>query len=416
MKNLKTNNIIIRITIYSLFAFFIAIIINHFYIDLLAWPGNFLTPILISILFLVISIDFSFVMFRVLNIKPSPKFNFSFSIFIFLVILFAYTILLFLSYGASAIVLLSTVGVFFYSLQLLFPLLILSSFLINKIINIKLLRSFYSKEAKWFKIMIVMVSTLSIIVSFYALFIEPYNIEVTHHNYEFESKGESLRIVHLTDIQTDYLSKREKETVKIVNNLDPDIIVLTGDYYNGNLDQHPEAYRGARYVLEKINAKYGIFAVSSDSTRYTDHEILFEELEVTYLKNESYNLKTQNFELFIVGIDRHREDIDKAFRNVPKNSNTLVLYHGPEMYFDETFKRYNPDLLLVGHTHGGQIALPIIGPLTSATKYGRKYAKGWFSEFGTDMYVNRGLGMDGWGGPKIRFLSRPEVAVIEASL
>lgn len=86
------------------------------------------------------------------------------------------------------------------------------------------------------------------------------------------------------------------------------------------------------------------------------------------------------------------------------------------MFFDKEFLFYKPDLLLVGHTHGGQVALPFIGPLTSATPYGSKYAKGWFRENDIDMYVNRGLGTDGWGGPKIRFLTRPEIAVIEVLL
>jgi len=211
------------------------------------------------------------------------------------------------------------------------------------------------------------------------------------------------------------LTTKEKELINIINEIKPDIIFVTGDYFNGSIKTHPEGYKSARYVLENISAPLGIFATSSDATKYSDHEKLFEWLPIIYLKNENYKIELKNDTLYIAGIDRIYADIDKTFEGIPDNSNLILLSHGPEVFYDEELEKYKPDLIFVGHTHGGQIAFPIIGPLTSATPYGPKLAKGWFEREGMKMYVNRGVGLEGFGAPKIRFLTRPEVAVIQIS-
>ena len=71
------------------------------------------------------------------------------------------------------------------------------------------------------------------------------------------------------------------------------------------------------------------------------------------------------------------------------------------------------DLYLAGHTHGGQIRLPLYGPMATGSRYGRRYAAGLFQEKDTTLYVSRGLGFEGGGMPRARFLCRPEAVNIE---
>jgi hypothetical protein len=70
------------------------------------------------------------------------------------------------------------------------------------------------------------------------------------------------------------------------------------------------------------------------------------------------------------------------------------------------------DLYLCGHTHGGQVRLPFYGALVTFSRYGKKYEAGEYIVGNTVMYVNRGVGMEN-NAPRIRFLTRPEVALIE---
>ena len=73
------------------------------------------------------------------------------------------------------------------------------------------------------------------------------------------------------------------------------------------------------------------------------------------------------------------------------------------------------DLYLAGHTHGGQIALPFYGPVITFSRYGRQYARGEFHVGATTLYVSRGLGFEGGGAPRARFLARPEIVVVEVT-
>lgn len=222
-----------------------------------------------------------------------------------------------------------------------------------------------------------------------------------------------MKIVHISDIQTDDITIRENQLVQKINQINPDLILISGDYYNGSKKYYSEAYESAKFVMSNLKARYGVYGVSSDVTPENEHFELFNTAECTFLDNSSKKIKINEKEIFIVGISRPQPDLKKAFKDVPIDSDIIIIYHGPELFFNSDIYHYKPDLLLVGHTHGGQIAMPIIGPLTSGTIYGRKYAKGWFENQGLRMYVNRGVGLEGWFAPKVRFLSRPEIAVIE---
>jgi len=71
------------------------------------------------------------------------------------------------------------------------------------------------------------------------------------------------------------------------------------------------------------------------------------------------------------------------------------------------------DVYLCGHTHGGQIALPFYGALTTLSKHGKKYEAGLYHEGNTRLYVNRGIGLEGGKAPPMRFFARPEITVFE---
>ncbi len=382
------------------------------YLRLTGYPFSIVVPIFLSVVFLIIA-------WLITNrwLKKSHPQRF-FWHYIATHIAFAVIFIIFsIAWGLliQHISLFWSVGFTFYGAQVIMPIFLLVASALAGFTNLKWrpVKDFRNLLPS-LKILGVCLATIILSVSYYAFFIEPFDIEVTHHQISFKDEELKLRIVHLTDIQTDRLSSREEEVIEQVNDLEPDIIVLTGDYFNGGQNTHPNGFASARHLLKNIKAKYGIFAVSSDSNHFRDHEPLFNGLPITFLENKSAKISIDGEDLHIIGVSRRFPDIDQAWEQVPTDANTLLLYHGPEIFFATELAKYQPDLLLVGHTHGGQIALPFIGPLTSATPHGREFAKGWHERNNIKMYVNRGIGMEGWWAPKIRFLTRPEIAVIEA--
>jgi predicted MPP superfamily phosphohydrolase len=76
-------------------------------------------------------------------------------------------------------------------------------------------------------------------------------------------------------------------------------------------------------------------------------------------------------------------------------------------------RRAGVDLYLCGHTHGGQIRLPLIGALVTSSKFWKRYEMGRYVEANTTLYVSRGIGMEGMGAPRARFLCPPEIELFE---
>ncbi len=97
---------------------------------------------------------------------------------------------------------------------------------------------------------------------------------------------------------------------------------------------------------------------------------------------------------------------------IPAGSPTVLLNHTPDLI--EAAARQRLDLYVAGHTHGGQIRLPGYGALVTFSAYGKRYEAGYYRMAATNLYVSRGLGMEGSGNaPRVRFLCSPEIVVLE---
>ena len=92
-------------------------------------------------------------------------------------------------------------------------------------------------------------------------------------------------------------------------------------------------------------------------------------------------------------------------------SHTCLIRHYPDDIYEAA--KYNVDLYCAGHTHGGQVALPLYGAIVSYSKLGKRFERGLFKIKQTWLYVNREIGMDGGYSPRIRFRTRPEITVID---
>jgi predicted MPP superfamily phosphohydrolase len=248
--------------------------------------------------------------------------------------------------------------------------------------------------------------------------IEPFFIQVTHHEFSYDrltAEGLPLRIVHLSDPHVERTTVRERKLVPLVGELHPDLILLTGDYLNLSYLYDETAQRDFRALASQLHAPYGVYAVrgSVDSQALTER--LFAGLDIVVLENESVRLDIKGQEIYVVGVACSHDlsidipRLDQALRGVPPDSFKILLYHSPDLI--EAASERGIDLYLAGHTHGGQIRLPLYGAVATSSIYGKQYEAGLFQEGRTYLYVSRGLGMEGAAAPRARFLCRPEVAV-----
>ena len=248
---------------------------------------------------------------------------------------------------------------------------------------------------------------IGVICFLWAYFIEPYRIEVkTIDIFTEKFKNTSLTIVQISDLHCDKKVRNETKLADIINPLEPDIIVFTGDTVNA-----PEALSMFEKTMKQLNANLGKYAVKGNwDTWYWDDLDLFSNTDFKVLDEDNVRLEKDGETFYISGLNyRFLDKQYELLKNIPAEKYSIFLYHSPDLI--ESLKGINVDLYLAGHTHGGQLALPFYGALVTLSKYGKRYEAGEYTVDNTILYVNRGIGMEGGFAPRVRFLSRPEITI-----
>lgn len=220
-----------------------------------------------------------------------------------------------------------------------------------------------------------------------------------------------FRIVHLSDLHLDRIGRREERMMEQVRAAKPHLILLTGDYMNVRsgavaLDQ----------ILSALEAPFGVVGIEGNwDTKFVSADV-FRRARATYLVDDSMVLERNGRRLRLVGQGLYpgrplRELLPPKDDGIP----TIYLHHMPDAL--DQLRARDPgqrvDLFLCGHTHGGQVCLPFWGAVVTLSKFHKTYESGLYTVDGMPMYVNRGVGSGGGGVPHVRFLARPEVAVID---
>ena len=258
----------------------------------------------------------------------------------------------------------------------------------------------------------------------YATGVEPFSLGVTHLEL-FSPKlpqGSRLRLVQISDLHVERLTRRERKLVERVRTLDADYILLTGDYLNFSYIGEPRAIHDARWVLSRLHARRGIYAVRG--THQVDPNwllpVLFEGLPIRWLRSEQCILQETGYRLALAGASStRRADIDEpavdralaGLSHAEQKPFTVLLFHIPDAV--PQAQAAGVDLYLAGHTHGGQLRLPLYGALVTGTASGKRYEMGRYDLDGLTLYVRRGVGMEGMAAPRARFLSPPEIVCID---
>lgn len=222
---------------------------------------------------------------------------------------------------------------------------------------------------------------------------------------------DGFRIAFLSDLHagpTTALSYLER-VIERVNELQPDLITLGGDY----------VFQDWRFIeplsvrLAKLKAPHGVYAVMGNHDHWCNVQILrdaFSRVGITELRNAGTRISIGEQSLWLCGVEDLWEgipDLDRALTGRREEEFTLLLSHNPD--FAELVNPLVIDLMLSGHTHGGQIQFFGVAPITNS-RYGSKYLEGIRQHGGCRTYVSRGIGAV---EVALRIGSEPEITLIE---
>ena len=255
----------------------------------------------------------------------------------------------------------------------------------------------------------------------YATWIEPFRIGVTQaelHSPKLDGRP-PLRLLHITDLHIERITARERELLRLVEELAPDAIIITGDYLSLSSVHDERSLAEARDLMARLCAvaPSPVYAVTGSPPVDLPAvvPIIFEGLPITWLLDEVEELRVNGHTLRLAGLrcthERHA-DIPRLHRLLdgnPESTFTLLLYHSPDLMPEAA--ELGIDLYLCGHTHGGQVRLPLFGALVTSSHFWKRYEMGRYEKNSTTLYVSRGLGMEGMGAPRARFLAPPEIVL-----
>lgn len=241
-----------------------------------------------------------------------------------------------------------------------------------------------------------------LVLGLYAWQIEPRWGVVSEHR--VGQGPRSVRILHVTDLHTSGRGTQERWLLDVVEREAPDLIVITGDTITAH--PLPDAIRDAAVaLLRELEAPLGVYAVTGNHEEWAGEAglALYADAGVPLLDGQS--LPLLDGRLVLHGVATPRSPVPPATAGYD-----VALSHYPASL--EPVAAQGHELLLAGHSHGGQLQIPGVGPLKLPFDCAER-AEGWFELDGTKLFVSRGVGTS---VVPLRFACRPELALVTLEL
>ncbi len=263
-------------------------------------------------------------------------------------------------------------------------------------------------------IMVLFTSTAAL----YALHIEPSMLTVTERtiiNKELPPCFEGKRVAFITDIHFGKYYK-EKDFARLaerINKLNADILLIGGDTVDRSIspaDVDPSAVAG---LFKSIHAPLGMYAVEGnhdleDRNTRAFMQRVYAEAGIRVLRNEHAFIRSGGGRIAIAGLQEsyfRKPDADAAYKGIPEGTFTIGMIHEPDIAVQ--FTPHRTPLVLAGHSHGGIVVLPFMGPLFKVWD-AKNMTKGVYKAGDTEVYVSNGIG---FVIIKARFCDPPEIVV-----
>ena len=272
---------------------------------------------------------------------------------------------------------------------------------------------------KGIRIALLLLVLLIVSCLVWGFFIEPNRLVVNQQSIQIDNWPKELgglRIALIADLHTGGWFIDENKLRLIVdrtNQLNPDLVVLLGDYVAPNSWHsrrvEPEITAG---VLKDLRASLGVYAVlGNHDWWYNGAKVrrAFEQNGIPVLEDEVVEIRWRDKSFWLAGLAdlwTRPQQIDETIAKAPPGSTMIALTHNPDI-----FPRLPPNvpLLLAAHTHGGQVSIPLIGTPIVPSRFGGKYTAGHAFENGHHMFVTTGIGTSIL---PVRFRVPPEIVVL----
>lgn len=251
-------------------------------------------------------------------------------------------------------------------------------------------------------------ATLTALVGVDAFFIEPHSLEIERFKIVSSKVSRPLKIAIVADLQTDEVGAYERSALAAVMREKPDLVLFAGDYLQEHDDtKRAELIRQLRSALKDAGLQGPKAAVAvAGNCDYDDWPRIFEGTGVAHTTVRQ-SVRQPDFELTALGL----EDSFNPGLSIPEsNLFHIVVGHSPDYALGDV----RADLLVAGHTHGGKVRLPLIGPLITLSRIPRAWAAGMTTlSGGRTLVVSRGIGMERGAAPRLRFLCRPQLVFVD---
>lgn len=253
---------------------------------------------------------------------------------------------------------------------------------------------------------------LTILFVFWAFVIEPNLLNIKHYKIN-DKELSGLKIVFAADFHIGKKdTKRLSRIVNLINEQHPDLVLLGGDFVKGHREKTTLPIELIAYEISHIKSPNGIYTVLGNHDGWLDAAKSKKNLEqngIKVLENENAKVIVNGKTIYIAGVEdlqTGEPNLHKSFENSEKPR--ILLSHNPDIF--PHVNDGDTNIILSGHIHGGQVALPFIGPLIIPSDYGKKFVYGLIEENNKRMVVTKGLGTSIL---PLRFCCIPEIVVIE---
>ena len=266
----------------------------------------------------------------------------------------------------------------------------------------------------------VLLAALFIAVRVYATHIEPRRLIVRHVRIESSKLTQPVRLLHISDFQARHIGSYEKRAIATMCSLTPDLVIHSGD-----LLQCPTARLGhelpeLRKLLATLKPSMGKYNVYGDTDWRLNNAGITEVGGLTMLSNDEVTVTKDGVRVSILGLSHRtagarpaslRPLVEDWLSNTDSNDFCVLVGHAPDFILDVA--DLPADLCLAGHTHGGQVRIPFVGPILTLSSVPKRQARGYHEVGNTRINVSAGIGTEHAGGmPPLRINCPPEITLI----
>lgn len=283
-------------------------------------------------------------------------------------------------------------------------------------ISIGLFARFYKRGTTGLPVLVGL-ALLPAALGVYGTHFEPKNLRVDAHRLEIRDLERVVRIGVLSDLQTGSVGEFENKAVDEILAANPQIVVIPGDLWQMEPENYPDREPEFVELVRRLtNAVEAVVLVEGNHDNHSDLARIAEFTGAILLRDQVVELAIGPQPVFIAGVSQENPSMEALLGHLSSADPsvlTILLAHKPDVaqLFPDIA---GTDLVIAGHTHGGQVAIPGFGPLVTLSNVPRVVAAGGLHVVaGRNIYVSTGVGLERGQAPQVRLGVRPSVGVLD---